>query len=681
MKFWEPINDIAHDVARWVKGWGKKDAQAVDDEEEGWEDNPMFQNKSGNTGTEMNPLYEEEAEEDLNQRKMRSMDRKVLDRSAIENTKGYEKVKHSPSVKRLLERIDDYHDFMIRTKIPAMSGDVQKFMNELAEENGAVVSRMQEMLDYLVRKAEGYAKKTGRYREVMGICAQEAMKIRTQLDYVLKIQENSFYHLRTTGEVPYSGQSYEQVLVSKDLNIFRANTMSAKDEFARGGINVIYKAHDNERNSERLLKEGQVNMKIKDTLDAEAEVYERIKMEKPEAGESYTMNTAYRDVAVSLIDKLFNLNAVVDTSFARSEGGNQASLMDKAKGKILGKDYVYMDAKGEKQAKLLKQISENAPYLIKGLNGTINEEDKRRMEAAKKRELVNIGSDHFMESTMNLAALDIIVGHVDRHDGNMMMTEDGVKGIDNDSAFSLRDIFSDVEGETRKMSDADIKNQVCQTNDKGISVNVMNGQGQAMLPLNKAFPFVTRNLYDKIMNVSSSAVEGTLKGLITDDELKACIKRFKALQEHFGKFKDEQIVESFDDSKRDKYSSEIKHGFFADSYTNIMSQVRGSGRGEYFMDFDEDLGGYTALVSHAPELSAIKEYVKSVLGKKTLGDATTKVTYQLMKILEEKATDENFNLYECLKNGELDTYVNQAKQLAVTDKEKDDEQKKAKQAS
>ena len=52
-----------------------------------------------------------------------------------------------------------------------------------------------------------------------------------------------------------------------------------------------------------------------------------------------------------------------------------------------------------------------------------------------------------------------------------------------------------------------------------------------------------------------------------------------------------------------------------------------------------------------------------------------------MKILEEKETDENFNLYECLKNGELDTYVNQAKQLAVTDKEKDDEQKKAKQAS
>ena len=34
-----------------------------------------------------------------------------------------------------------------------------------------------------------------------------------------------------------------------------------------------------------------------------------------------------------------------------------------------------------------------------------------------------------------------------------------------------------------------------------------------------------------------------------------------------------------------------------------------------------------------------------------------------MKILAEKAADENFNLYECLKNGELDTYVNQAKQM------------------
>ena len=421
---------------------------------------------------------------------------------------------------------------------------------------------------------------------------------------------------------------------------------------------------------------------MKITNNAEADVYERIKMEKAEAGGSYTMNTAYRDVAVSLIDKLFNLNAVVDTSFARSEGGNQASLMDKAKGKTLGKDYVYMDAKGEKQAKLLKQISEIAPYLIEGLNGTINEEDKKMMEAAKKRELVNIGSDQFMESTMNLAALDIIVGHVDRHGGNMMMTEDGVKGIDNDSAFSLRDMFSDVEGETRKMSNADLKNQCYQTNDKGISIEVMNQGGQAILPLNKAFPFVTRNLYDKVMNVSPSAVEGTLKGLITDDELKACIKRLKALQEYFGKLKDEQkIVESFDDSKRDKYSSEIRHGYNSDSYTNIMSQVRGAGRGDYFMDFDEDLDEYGALMSHAPELRAIKGYVKRMLGKKTNGDLTIKVTYQLMRILEEKATDENFNLYECLKNGELDTYVNQAMQLAVTDKEKDDEQKKAKQAS
>ena len=107
MKFWEPINDIAHDVTRWVKGWGKKDAQAVDNEGEQWSDNPLFQEKT-------------EAD------RLRSMDRKVLNRSDIEKSKGYEKISHSPSVKKLLENIDDYYNFMVTKKIPTMSGMLKK---------------------------------------------------------------------------------------------------------------------------------------------------------------------------------------------------------------------------------------------------------------------------------------------------------------------------------------------------------------------------------------------------------------------------------------------------------------------------------------------------------------------------------------------------------------------------
>ncbi len=676
MKFWEPINDIAHDFKRWVKGWGKKDAQAVDDEEEGWEDNPMFQNKSGNTGTEMNPLYEEEAEEDLDQRKMRSMDRKVLDRSAIENTKGYEKVKHSPSVKRLLERIDDYHDFMIRTKIPAMSGDVQKFMNELAEENGAVVSRMQEMLDYLVRKAEGYAKKTGRYREVMGICAQEAMKIRTQLDYVLKIQENSFYHLRTTGEVPYSGQSYEQVLVSKDLNIFQEKDSTESTYLGGGNMNTVYTLEDTTRdNQKRVFKEGNVSLDLSNGTNKE--LVERLThVPQAETGK-HTLNTAYRDVAVSIIDKLFNLNAAVETTFARSKQGKQSSMMDMAPGWDPCSVYNYTDEKSKKEAKLLQQIDINRA----ALEGRDGDGVKNYADKARKGRFVNMGSSKFIESTFNLAALDMIVGHVDRHASNTMVSDEGVKGIDNDMAFGMMEI----EELGKDYSEFSFQEMVAKKRKN--EIDTINTGGQAFLFLDTQFTEVTEEFRQKILRVPVSAVRGALKGLIGDKQIEACVKRVETLQGYLRELPQERIIDSFDqisEKHKNNFNLAYLHNF------NIYSQMRTVGGGNQINGATHEMAGDLTFenVGRA-ELAIIGQYVKRKIGtlaeieNRKLGTFTLTcfVIPRVMHMLADAAQADDFDLKKMIENGEFDKMIEEAKALAVVDKEKDDEQKKAKQAS
>ena len=673
MKFWEPINDLAHDFKRWVKGWGKKDAQAVDDEGKDWDDNPMFQDKSGNTGSEMNPLYEEESEDDLDQRKMRSMDRKVLDRSSIENTEGYEKVKHSPSVKRLLERIDDYHDFMIRTKIPDMSGTEQESMHQIAEVNGAVVSRMQEMLDYLVRKAEGYADKTKRYRKVMSMCAQEAMKIRTQMDYVLKIQENCFYHLRTTGAVPYSGQSYEQVLVSKDLNIFQEKDSTERTYLGGGQMNTIYTMEDTTRDNQvRVFKEGNVSLDLSNGTNNE--VIERLTHEKQKEEGQFTLNTAYRDVAVSIIDKLFNLNAAVETTFARSKQGKQSSMMDKAPGWDPTSVYNYTDEKDKNEAILLQQIDLNR----EALTGKREAANEAYADKARKGRFVNMGSSKFIESTFNLAALDIIVGHVDRHASNTMVSDEGVKGIDNDMAFGMMD-FTVLGKDHKEFSDKEIREKK-----KRNGVDTININDQAFLFLDTQFTEVTEEFRQKILRVSVSAVRGALKGLIGDEQIEACVKRVKALQDYLRNIPQERIIDSFD-----QISENHKNNFklAALQTYNIYSQMRNAGGGNQINSVTHEMADdLTWERKGLMELTAIGKYVKRKMGPKetaSIEDGKLK-TYTLMcfiiprltHMLAEAAKADDFDLKKIIENGELDKMFEEAKQLAVVDKEKDDEKKK-----
>ncbi|MGN0376555.1 MAG: hypothetical protein ACI4ED_02860 [Suilimivivens sp.] len=709
MKWWESVNDKAHDFARWVKGWGSKDAQKVDDEGIGWNTNYAY----GGELEEENPAYEEMPEQEpepeqegvFSQNKLRSMDRKVLDRSVVENAKDYEKVKHSPSVKRLIERIEYYHYSMAGTKIPSYEEGkpAQKFMNEMAEVNGEVINRMQDMQAYLIRKCEGYAQKSKRYRGVMAVCAQEATKIRTQLDYILKIQENCFYQLRTKGEVPYSGQSYEQVLMADDLNIFQEKDKTERTYLGGGMMNTLYTMEDTTRdNQTRVLKEGKGVFNFKSTGGHSAQtVTERLRQQKV-SGNTYTMNTAYRDVAVSVIDKLFNLNAAVDTTFARSKSGRQSSMMDLAQGETTNKIYTYSDEKSEKQANLLKQIAVNQEYFEKGKNPEYKNEEERKKaeEAARKasnRKVINMRSKEFIESTVNLAALDIIIGHVDRHAENMMASEQGVKAIDNDTAFGLLQV-SELGANHEEVSYADIQSKF-QTADGNDKINIAH---QALLFLDTAFPQVTEEFRQKILNVSLSAVRGALQGLINEDEIEACVNRVEALQKYLMKLTRENggIIDSFEQMEKG-YEDYHKIGKDNQNF-NIMSQIKNVSGGSQFDGSIKRLF-YDIITFDGPggtrygvnEMNILAKYVARCTGKQLLFweysknqetdeefggtmkikglDLNYYIVFYLMQLLTEKAEAGNFDLKKAIDNGELDEMREKATELAKSRKEQNDQ--------
>ena len=617
---------------------------------------------------------EDEPRREITVAQLRGMNRGILNSGVVENAPDYKKVRGSASVKSLIRHIDNYEAAMKRMRIPQQTSTEQEFMNEMAQVNGEVFAYMQEMQSYLIRKAQGYAKKGKKYAGVMGVCAAAATNIRTQMDWVNKIQENCFYALRKGLGVPY-GAKYEDLM--KTVNFYQETEDTERNFLGQGGINTVYTVADAERGETRVLKEGHMNMKMSGgTGDS---VYERIRMKKPSNGTTHTMNTAHRDVAVSMIDKLFNLNAVVDTSMARTKSGNQASLMDKARGKEVNNTYSYMDEKGKSRAELLQQIILNRVYLQNGLdyqfkNKKEADDEMKNRKDTESRQFVNINSSQFLESTYNLAALDIIVGHVDRHAGNIMMTEAGVKGIDNDSAFSLRKAGHILGGETKNMTAQQFKSITKQDNAEGESVEVINAQGQAELFFDKAFPVVTEGFRNKILDVSLSAVEGTLKGLIMDDEIQACVNRVETLQKYLKSLPDDKIVGSFEEIDRENYANERQVTTGNMFNTNIMSQVRSVGKEIYFELDKEDIKQASIIPSGYNELTIMRDFVKRILGISSNNEAMS-IVFHLMKIMAKEAENGGFNVLHALKSGQISAMCKMAENEVIWEKEKQAKEK------
>lgn len=688
MKWWESVNDKAHDFARWVKGWGSRDAKKVDDDLDqniNWTVNGAYEGSDQSMIWTENEAYEEHPHTAT----IYDNARDVVNDNVIKNAPDYEKVSHSPSVKSLIRHIDNFEQAMIHIRTPKKEGTDMEFINALAQTNSEVVEYMQEISSYLVRKAQSLAQKTGRYNGVREACEAEVKKIRLQMDLVTKIQEKCLKALNKGKDMPYVDQSYRDILKDQNLQIFQVTNDTELKELGSGGINTVYELDkdnkvDDHKDKKRVLKRGHEFVDFSN--GGEATVFERTRLMKTETidtNEAYAMNTSYRDVAVSLVDRLFHLNAAVKTTFARAENGDQASLMHKAKGSDVFHSYAYMDDKGKRRAGIMKQILINKEFLSKGVDPkTLHKRENddahnayvdkvnAGIRDAQKRGMVNINSAAFLESTYNLAALDYIVGHVDRHAGNIMMTESGVQGIDNDSAFSLRVKGGELGSETKNVSAGQMVKYARDSKGAGgESVFGLNAESsQAILYFDTAFPCVTEEFRQKILRVSPSTVEGMLKGLIADDELKACVERVELLQEYLRGLKEDKIVKSFDEVDREHYSNQMNNEWTY-VFTNVMSQVRGVGKEKVFSE-EEFSGeflktwGATSATKGAggAEIEILGEYVNRLTGFLKGRENNKKVVFYLFKALEKRAEAGDFDLYDEIKNGNLDKMVEEIKQ-------------------
>ena len=506
---------------------------------------------------------------------LQGMDRGPLTSDKVRRAAGKDTVS-SRSVRSLIVHVEEYNVHMAALKIPTLGNDQTKFMNELAETNGQAFEIMQGMQKYLIQKARGYAEKGKKYQGLMGLCSKAATDIEYQMKLVNVIQGDCMYALRNGENVP-SGKSYLELM--KTTTMKQETDMEDKKYVGGGQMNTLYSMRDEKRGKDRVLKEGFNSKSEAELNNVEREVFqERIRQEnnretgaylesereyeqmftskKLKAPEKLRLNTANRDVAVSVIDKLFGLNAATETTLAMSASGKQASFMDK-EGGVNGNSVMgYMNQKDKIRNSAALQMQICMLYLMRGKSAAnFSKKDADNLKDLKSKKHVAINSTAFLESSINLAALDIIVGHVDRHNGNVMVTENGMKAIDNDTAFGLGTLMPEDENSL----DSSEQRKYFQS----------RNQGQASLYLKATFPKVTKAFKQKICNVSVSAVRGALKGLLMPEEIEACVARVTQLQEYLQNVTE---IESFDEIDRNDYYYRLEMGGI--SPMNYASQIK-----------------------------------------------------------------------------------------------------------
>lgn len=551
--------------------------------------------------------------------------RGLINPLTIMKSDGYDKVKNDPDVKALIEEAEWFDARLDAYKIPSYYDGMSKadFLEDVGKTNGYVMDNIFNMRMHLkARRMAFTAKKKDKYAGLISTCLLHETRLLEEVDHVNKIQERLMYAIRSgkTDTIP-KGKSYKEVLNdTKYIHIFEETADMEKNCIGGGQMNALYSMADEERGTERVLKKGQknwewVNDNSNNATNVQSDVYSRIKgisykevksdvdtekeaekkqkrtKEKEKADEKVTVriNTANRDVAVSIIDKLFQLDAAVDTSMAKAQTGEKSSLMDKAAGRASEYNLMCFGKESEKDAGFMLQVMKQEDQLIHGQeteDKLKNEGDEKkyenyknsrekRLKKADKTGVINLDSAKFVEDAYKIAALDIIVGHVDRHGGNFMISEEGAKAIDNDTSFSNKKAAGVTSGyENDKITDVDDIDACGDASAVKTNGIVNQNMSQALLYFDTAFPVVPRLFMEKITGVPSSAVRGALKGLISDDEVEACVGRLEALQEYFNNLPDDKIVDTFEQVDRKEYGKKGKrsvgyrYNYYSQFYTN-----------------------------------------------------------------------------------------------------------------
>ena len=468
---------------------------------------------------------------------------------------------------RLETIVDDYFAYnrIFEAKVPLKSEP--DFMKKAAEVNRRIMESNERLISSLSEAAADYIQRSGQERTKKDADRELAERYEKMGVMLKKLAEH------TLGQQAAIANTYDQVMESRhqdastpnglegktfneiftDTRVYRKGEMEGKT-LGQGGMNTVYKVHVDGK--ERVFKQGSGSIRSLDEYATDVDVYrERLgaEVEQRTLSDGTTqfilkdVETAKRDVAVSRVDQLFGFHVAVGTRLVRSETGELSSLMELSSGQEITKFALISDPTQEQAIRAFqangyedtiemlqhavesKKKNGESPALIKA-----NEEELQMWVKEKETKSANpvicIRDSDLNKSLMEMAALDYICTHMDRHVGNyMVVQQDGkfrVQAIDNDTAFAR------------------------------VEEGRMGGSNAPEVNLEDNFPFVDAELKEKVQAITPQTLRDSLTGLLKEDQITVACERLKKMQEHFekievvtGDFTPEQIDKLLDSSK------------------------------------------------------------------------------------------------------------------------------------
>ena len=608
-------------------------------------------------------------------------DRGLLRPEMITQSPGFERIAHNRDVQSILGKLYAFRQTMASKTLPRATADTQAFKAELAQAVGGTVMSLQTLQEDLAQGAETLNSKTGRYRTVAAICASGAVRTKEQINLCNRILERGLLYaekgypgsIDPTSPIKFpEGASMEAALLDPS---FAYMATYGEEDFqgvvGSGGINSVRKV--TEGGQTRVFKEGGVHLtgETEGQQESITSVVERMEAKRQEGGYEEAsrreINSSYRDAAVSVVDRLFGLKAAVGTSLARTSehGGRQASVMDLAEGKTANGIMGYF---GAKEGAYLRAGQEIDKLFLELTFAGKNEEEQQALnrnsgvqeaQISASRQLMDFNSDRMMQSAMNMAVLDIIVGHVDRHNGNIMVNEAGdLTGIDNDTAFSLRE-SAGVLGETlddrnRSWEESNAVTKKAMKGYQSAERAELQNDDAALQAFDTNFPVIPSELRTKILSVAPDTLASALRGLVGEPQIQAAVGRLKALQDYVSKMPPEKIRkpgEGFTEAEREAFVNDHE-SVMAGNYLAQMHITTRKGMTK------SDPGSLISIFEHLLKQPYLRDYVEehnAVLS--TIRDPFSMSKYMKRDIYKLFEEDPNFDIKQAYESGELMYYV------------------------
>ncbi len=237
-------------------------------------------------------------------------------------------------------------------------------------------------------------------------------------------------------------------------------------------------------------------------------------------------NTAQRDIAVSRVNTLLGLNASVQSQLALDVDGSISSAMSFAKGSspkamVLAPTKADLSIATRYKQEALPTTIENAKNSLKKLEDAkdirSDQYNMTRLDlssslaAQSNDHIVDISNISLNRSLMNIAALDYICGHIDRHIGNY--TVHVSKDSSNNDLYKCTAIDNDMSfGHSNPLA-ATVRDS-------------------PVVMLESNFPVIERTLADKIEQLNPTTLSNSLKGLLDEEQIDHACNRLAIFKDY-----------------------------------------------------------------------------------------------------------------------------------------------------